>query len=174
MSEYVPNQTTYSKAWARRLSSVKRSWDQGNTLRKSKELFLGSSSDPQYAPLPGPSWIRVLKIETGKPGDVLNCSLRLADLDESPVFTALSYTWRKDPTFWQGVSNLATGAIRKYRQGEQVSLNVQKESENNDMRTIMCNGKPTKVLSNLYDGLVQLRRRGPDDYWIDAICMNQR
>jgi hypothetical protein len=31
----------------------------------------------------------------------------------------------------------------------------------------------TKISPNLYNALVQLRRKRAGDYWIDALCINQ-
>lgn len=39
---------------------------------------------------------------------------------------------------------------------------------------VLCNGKELRVHANLYDALIQLaRRKDTQDYWIDAICINQ-
>lgn len=39
---------------------------------------------------------------------------------------------------------------------------------------VLCNGKELRVHANLYDALIQLARRDDaQDYWIDAICINQ-
>lgn len=46
--------------------------------------------------------------------------------------------------------------------------------EPDSARTIICNGKPTKVFPNLYDALAQLRQKRSGEYWIDALCINQR
>lgn len=48
------------------------------------------------------------------------------------------------------------------------------DSEHTDERNkIMCNGKCVYVKHNLYRALLQLRKRKPGLYWIDAICINQ-
>lgn len=42
------------------------------------------------------------------------------------------------------------------------------------LHPVLCNGKKLQVQANLYDALIQLaRRRDTQDYWIDAICINQ-
>lgn len=39
---------------------------------------------------------------------------------------------------------------------------------------VLCNGEELQVHANLYDALIQLARRDDaQDYWIDAICINQ-
>lgn len=41
-------------------------------------------------------------------------------------------------------------------------------------RVIWCNGERMNIYQNLHDALLQLRRSSSyDDYWIDAVCINQ-
>ena len=61
MSEYntddVGALSYWSNYWA---EALKRRLQQGTILRKSKELFLISATDPAYEPLLGPKHIRLL------------------------------------------------------------------------------------------------------------------
>lgn len=41
-------------------------------------------------------------------------------------------------------------------------------------RRVLVNNRTFKVSPNLYDALLQLRQKKPGDYWIDAVCMNQK
>ena len=41
-------------------------------------------------------------------------------------------------------------------------------------KEIVCDGNVIKVSPNLYNALVQLRRKRAGDYWVDAICINQK
>lgn len=75
-------------------------WEEGHLARKSKELFLFGAADPRYNALPGQNWIRLLRLEAGAPGTIVKCTLREVNLDEEPVYTALSYTWKQDPGMW--------------------------------------------------------------------------
>src|SRR6195952_2236446 len=121
MSEYNSNESNSVKFWAKYgKGSVKRRWDQGKMLRKPKELFLIGVSNVEYTSLPGPSWIRLLNIEPGKPGSILRGSLRPVDLDEDPNYTALSYTWKQDPTLWQATISMAKDGIKHFLRGERV------------------------------------------------------
>jgi hypothetical protein len=43
--------------------------------------------------LPDPRSIRLLTILPGKPGDVIECSLEVVNLDKKPRYNALSYVW---------------------------------------------------------------------------------
>lgn len=154
--------------------SIKRGWESGSTLRKPRELLLGSPTELRYAPLPGPTWIRLLSVEPNGVGAVLRCSLRLVNLDQSPEFTALSYTWTKDLEWGRGLRSVAKDAIWKYMNGQRVNFNLMDHAPKQDTKVIVCNGEPIKVLVNLYDALLQLRRRESAEYWIDAICVDQR
>ncbi|KAI1748115.1 heterokaryon incompatibility protein-domain-containing protein [Xylaria castorea] len=57
--------------------------------------------------------------------------------------------------------------------GEEVMYRLRKKSSS-ATSTIICNGKVMQVQHNLYDALLHLRQKQPVDYWIDAICINQR
>ncbi|KAH8678284.1 heterokaryon incompatibility protein-domain-containing protein [Xylariales sp. PMI_506] len=48
------------------------------------------------------------------------------------------------------------------------------EEEDKDKKTVLCNGQKLQVFPNLYQALVELRTTHPGDYWIDAMCINQR
>lgn len=155
-------------------SSMKRGWESSSALQKPRELLLGNPTELQYTPLPGPTWIRLLSIEPDSVGAVLRCSLRLVNLGQSPEFTALSYTWTKDLEWGKGMRSIAKHALWKYMNGQPINFNLMDHAPKQDTKTIVCNGEPIKVLVNLYDALLRLRRRGPAEYWIDAICVDQR
>jgi hypothetical protein len=178
MSEYDPNgdeDASIVKVWADYgKETIKHVWEQGSILRKPKELFLIGSNEIQYTALPGPSCIRLLKIEPGKPGSVLRCSLHLVDLDQVQIYTTLSYTW-KDLSAMQVAGSMANDTVKRMFRGERVEFGIPEDTEAlQRTKPIMCNGKVIKIYANLYDALVQLRRRHPGDYWVDALCINQR
>ncbi|KAF3022523.1 hypothetical protein E8E14_011980 [Neopestalotiopsis sp. 37M] len=85
-----------------------RRWDNGDFLRYPKEQALHHLSEQlpvklshlesfRHSPLPEISTnIQLLSIHPAKPGRILRCTLRVADINERPEFTALSYSWTKD------------------------------------------------------------------------------
>jgi hypothetical protein len=147
----------------------------GVVLRTCKEWFLGGATDIEYQPLPGPTWIRLLKLEAASSSAVIRCSLRHVDLGSEPDYTALSYTWNQDTTWFRAAYCLIKNAIKDYRQGRDVKVKpAQDTSELKRSKVIVCNGRVTKIHSNMYHALVQLRQRSAREYWVDAICINQR
>jgi hypothetical protein len=151
-------------------------YGRGSILRKSKELCLIGATEIQYEPLPGPTWIRLLNIEAASSSSIVRCSLRQFDLSFEPSYTALSYTWKQDFT-WVGAAYSVFKDIKKdFLRGEDIhGIKVpQNTGEPQRSKVIICNRKVTKIHSNLYDALVQLRQRRAGKYWIDALCINQR
>lgn len=147
----------------------------GDIFRACKEWFLVGATDTEYQPLPGPTWIRLLKIEAASSSTIIRCSLRQIDLDSKPIYTALSYTWNQDTTWLRAAYFLIKSAIKDYRQGKDVKIKpTQNTSELKRSHMVICNGRVTKIHPNMYNALVQLRRRSAGEYWIDAICVNQR
>lgn len=88
---------------------------------------------------------------------------------EAPTYTALSYSWTKDTPwkdkFWEGLF-LGQPLGQTYEK-----VPKQKYQEANEI--IICDGNVTKITQSLYDALLQLRKRPPQEYWIDALCINQ-
>ncbi|KAH7303232.1 hypothetical protein B0I35DRAFT_447036 [Stachybotrys elegans] len=82
-----------------------------------------------------------------------------------------------DASFW-GVATTATKeGINRHLRGEPSLWSdiLQLSDESGSVKKILCNGKSTNVLLNLYDGLVQLKKSFTGaSHWIDAICVNQR
>lgn len=76
----------------------------------------------------------------------LSCDLLNFSATSCPPYTALSYTW-SDP-----FSSSSTGTQH---------------------HSILLNGHPFSVGSNLFSVLHQLRDRGTGFLWVDAICINQ-
>lgn len=62
-------------------------------------------------------------------------------------------------------------------EGKDTDIHVSEaEAEVRFTKTISCNGKRCRVQANLYEAfaIAQKTRPGDDEYWIDAICINQR
>lgn len=147
----------------------------GDILRACKEWFLVGATDIEYQSLPGPTWARLLKIEAASSSTVIRCSLHQIDLDTKPSYTALSYTWNEDTTWFRAAYSLIKSAIKNYRQGKDIKLeSTQNTSELKRSKLIVCNDRVTKIHPNMYNALVQLRRKSAGEYWIDAVCINQR
>lgn len=176
MSEFEANEANTLKYWSKYgTESVKRRWQQGSVLRKSKELFLIGATETTYEPLRGPSYIRLLKLEPASPGSILRCSLRQVNLNDKPTYTALSYTWKQDPTLLGACYSMVKNVVKTFLRGDEVKVDVPQDTGDlNRSKDIICNGKVTKIFPNLYNALVQLRRGRPGEYWIDALSINQR
>jgi hypothetical protein len=176
MSGYDTDAATTLKYWAKYgTESVKRRLQQGSVLRKSKELSLIGATETSYEPLLGPTHIRLLKLEAGSPGSVLRCSLRQVDLRDKPTYTALSYTWKQDPTLLGASYSMVKNVVKTFMRGVEVKIDVPQDTGELDRsKEIICNGKVTKIFPNLYNALVQLRRRRSGKYWIDALSINQK
>jgi hypothetical protein len=50
----------------------------------------------EHAPLPKPTCIRLLDLQPGDLKDVVQCRLRVVDLDDDPEYSCLSYTWKRE------------------------------------------------------------------------------
>jgi hypothetical protein len=137
-----------------------------------------------YAPLPKPTSIRLLKLfPLDNPKDELDlygpiqCSIIVEDLEKSPVYDALSYTWGDPCTIYSSpkeVSPLQAWASPAF--------------------DIYCDGRPLTVATNLFTALLSLRwittlmnqarytaKQAelqipvPARYiWIDALCIDQQ
>lgn len=149
--------------------------ESGDIVRALRERFLmGATNDIKYQPLPGPTWIRLLEVEAGSSSAVIRCSLLHCDLAAAPSYTALSYTWKEDPTWFRATYITIRNFVEDLRRGEKLRIRSTQRTEIINSKIIICNHQIIKIHPNLYNALVQLRRRRPGKYWIDAICINQR
>ncbi|KAF8861718.1 hypothetical protein BDZ45DRAFT_671772 [Acephala macrosclerotiorum] len=116
-------------------------------------------------------FIRVVKILSKANERRLGCSLEVIDLNESPVYDCLSYTW-SEPLYHE----LSAG----------YPLDIRTTTGDLD-HEIECNGKMVPITENLEDALLQFKETGfisdpvkgcPENkqglIWIDAICINQK
>lgn len=194
--------------------------EDGTFVRKAKEFYevcaygcsfmyittdlycqMRDCDEYSYAPLPGKSYVRLLKIESGSTTDVLRCSLETVDMAESPKFTALSYCWYSDsslaylfalystifPLYWKMImkrghftrhGKFETDAEDTWRDCVQIieglKLSYHRKTMNfTKNQKVLCNGKVIEIQPNLYDALLHLRTLTPAAYWIDALCINQ-
>lgn len=140
---------------------------------------------------PRTSSIRLLSIKPGSGREVLECSLRITDLLlEAPTYTALSYSWTKDAPWSERVywsfhtviwENFSGTSIReqwdfqerKNQWDETTAKDPGQKYQDDATEIIICDGDVIKVTPSLYDALLQLRRRSAQEYWIDALCINQ-
>ncbi len=154
--------------------SAQRRWERGSLARKTKELFLISANDKTYDPLPGRTWIRLLTLKPGSLGSVIQCTLRHVDLTQKPVYMALSYTWKLDPSLMGTAYSMAKTFVQSALRGDGARVRVpDNPGKLEQFKTIMCDGRAIRVFPNLYNALLQLRQKHPGDYWIDALCINQ-
>ncbi|KAH7249544.1 heterokaryon incompatibility protein-domain-containing protein [Fusarium solani] len=140
-----------------------------------------------YNPLPTSTSIRVLQVHSERFENEFDfytpprCSLVVKDLDDDPVYDALSYTWSCPVTIYSNVSEASSAAAWAAPSFD-----------------IICDGKPFSVTANLYAAILSLRLRAsktghrycrtlariessnmtkivsPTLYiWIDQICINQ-
>lgn len=162
-------------------------YGRNNTDAREQARF---TSKFAYTPLPSdtPS-IRLLSIKPGSGSEILECSLRVAYLlHEAPTYTALSYSWTKDTPwskkFYENLCSVILENLRARIQDplrirmrkdarEQTAENVPEQKYQDATEIIFCDGKVMKVTPSLYDALLQLRQRPPQEYWIDALCINQ-
>ncbi|CAI6339251.1 unnamed protein product [Periconia digitata] len=107
------------------------------------------------------------------PSSAVLCTMLISG--DNPAYTALSYTWSKDVFFPTEMFKSAKRVAKAYLQGDAFNIgDILGGGEPETSKTIVCNGISIAVQSNLYDALLQLRRRRPGTYWIDAVCINQR
>jgi hypothetical protein len=103
-----------------------------------------------YRALSTSSSIRLLRIP--KFVSTLTYDLIEVDLDNNPVYDALSYTWHLEKQ-----TSATSGVISEFG------------------GSINCNGMKLDVTANLRDGLLRLEQfRQETLIWIDAICINQQ
>lgn len=117
----------------------------------------------------GERFIRVLKIHPKDDERRLRCSLEIIDLNKSPVYDCLSYTW-SDPLYHE----LSADPSEAKKQTAEL------------IKQIECDGKIIPITENLEDALLQFSKTGyisthvegcreneQGFIWIDAICINQ-
>lgn len=167
----------------------------GPVQRMPQEIALRlRSSQPEYESLPGPSWIRLLRLERGSAGSVIRCSTRSVDLNLESSYTALSYTWMQDSNALQTYYSMIKATVKDIMPelvtsdilNDDKSFNyehfdskrffpdiVETAETSTRSKFILCNDRPTKIQANLYEALKELRKSRPGEYWIDALCINQ-
>jgi hypothetical protein len=129
------------------------------------DFGLADNTSGPYAALPSPTSIRVLEFS---PSDSVHCSLRVVDLDDLPVYCALSYTWGNPRTVLPPGADIAADCRamkKKY--------------------PIICNNQVIEVTANCYYfiqhflGIQEWGRSGHDALgtsryiWIDSLSINQ-
>jgi hypothetical protein len=140
------------------------------------------SWDPyQYQTLPTPTSIRLLNVDGKEGNGTLHVSMKTVDLDDDPLFYALSYTWGNPHA--DGVDFTAHFNA------------VNEEYSVSQRASISCDGKELSIQRNLLDVLRELTEpfpgrkehdQSPADsqtplttsefgnaIWVDAVCINQ-
>lgn len=119
----------------------------------------------RYTPLPGPQWLRLLRILSVNEEEAV-CSLEAFELTRLPKFDCLSYTWG-DP--------MSRDLYPPDALQDEMSASCDKKIRHADGSVIM-------VTENLVHALKRLAEFGysssldnltPQYLWIDAICINQ-
>jgi len=156
-----------------------------------------TTSSFKYDRLPTCTSIRLLQNVSTVEGK-MRFRLLTEDLEDSPTFKALSYTWEVPNTIWiedidqtpkRTKSNQDSQYVadeeandeaevfkifktEPWRPYESVSKNSPKA------HSIVCNGCPIPVTENLHEGLTQLLKldspKAGVKYWVDAICIDQQ
>lgn len=112
-----------------------------------------------YECLPCTRSSRLLELQRRAPDHPRLCySLRSYFLDECPLYTALSYSW-KSAVFTDG--------------------EIEREDDNDDIHEpfheIEIDERSRMVSENLFQALLQIARNSDVRYlWVDALCINQR
>lgn len=127
--------------------------------------------DGPYSTLPTPTSIRLLEVA---PGDTIQCSFKIVDLDDLPSYNALSYTWGNP----RGVLPPEEDV-----EADRIAMNT--------TYSVLCDGKYIDVSANCHaflksfqklrvvadfapDVVADIRFTANDVWiWIDAICINQ-
>lgn len=124
-----------------------------------------SEQTHRYPPLPGPKWLRLLRILSGNDEEAV-FSLEAFDMTRLPKYDCLSYTW-----------------------GDPMSRNLYPPDALQDEMSALCDkkirhadGSVIMITENLVHALKRLAEFGysssldnltPQYLWIDAICINQ-
>lgn len=97
-----------------------------------------------------------MRILPGVDTDVLSVDLFESNLDDKPVFEALSYTWDLPTRF-------------------AILHDFEEIRDKGEQRPVLCNGKTVHITMNLYLALLELRRMKLEtSLWSDQICINQQ
>lgn len=119
----------------------------------------------RYTPLPGPKWLRLLRILSVHEEEAV-CSLEAFDMARLPMYDCLSYTWG-DP--------MSRDLYPPDALQNEMSAICDKQFRHTD-------GSIIRVTENLVQALKRLAEFGyvssvdnptPQYLWIDAICINQ-
>jgi hypothetical protein len=90
--------------------------------------------------------IRILVLKAGRPSDPLRCQLEHVNLQQGPIYEALSYTWADAKGDDSLCKTIAHGT----------------------------NGKKIRITANCEAALILLRRHDTDRrLWVDAVCIDQ-
>ncbi|RYP23808.1 hypothetical protein DL765_000885 [Monosporascus sp. GIB2] len=119
----------------------------GDTFDPTRSPPLGARSY-QYRPLDlvHGRQIRVLALKAGQPDDPLRCELEHVNLQQGPIYEAVSYTWADE------------------------------KGDDSICRTIQCDhgGQFIGITKNCEAALLRLRKRDADRrLWVDAVCIDQ-
>lgn len=137
--------------------------------------FGRTRDDFKYSALASGTEIRLIRVHSGNTKDVVSVSLRTVDLEDKPIFTALSYTCRKQ----RRASEVGLGIAKETfaRSWKEKKLKFAMPDEKPIVEyteSILCNEKNLLVTPALHEVLNYFREIGSTrEYWIDAICMNQ-
>lgn len=148
-----------------------------------------------YHPLPSATSIRLLKLEPVRTWlqntygrvtddmdlitDPIRCHLTVQELEDCPVFDALSYTWGDPCTVYSS---------QDWRPSRDRPASLRQAAWAAKTLDIFVDGKPVSVGPNLYLALQAIRakwsqsqRAEADDHvcfsgsiWVDAVCINQQ
>ena len=121
-----------------------------------------------YPPLlNGKASVRLLKLlDTNESQSaILSCELHTFELENCPLYKALSYTWGSplpsEQIFYDDVGPHPSDEELRLDWGE--ANNV-----------VVCNGNAVKVFRNLFDALAKLSDLGEKEFlWIDRLCIDQ-
>lgn len=109
-----------------------------------------------HLPPRNPDSIRLLKVESADPHDVVRCSIQEFKLSERPSYTALSYVWED----YGPKTNLQTTEEKEQQKAKQRGKGKRgkPELDPKKKRTFICNGKHLQVGASLFAALTGLRR----------------
>jgi hypothetical protein len=146
--------------------------------RKMARAFNWTQWRGPYAALPTPTSIRLLRFVTGQAGQPdlpIRCSFKVVDLNDLPVYSALSYTWGNPRGLLPPEDDVEADRIAMSK-----------------LYPILCDGEIIMVTANCYSFIQHLKLLQrtvvyrPDVareaalsskeityIWIDAICINQ-
>jgi hypothetical protein len=160
---------------------------QSRRARRRRAQTDSSAQPPKqpylYSRLPNKNSIRVLEL-LPSPEEEIQCTLRIVDLDDSPVFDALSYSWANPitirekaiPTGEDGMkmtdSLLSLHCIPTTRYPTVINIDpgtmsflsvhgslpyMDQEHGRDRCKSIICDGKTMRITETLFSALLQLR-----------------